>query len=133
MYGPIITAVADRELLPLLVFAVGCAVGLLTFSRLLTFVLARARVATLALLVGFLLGSLVILWPWQQILQTTIDLEGHARAIQTVPITPAQYETISGDSQWLGCLLSALLGAGVVISLQGLAGRSANVRDVDAP
>lgn len=133
MYGPIITAVADRELLPLLVFAVGCAVGLLTFSRFLTFVLARARVATLALLVGFLLGSLVILWPWQQVLQTTIDLEGHARAIQRVPITPAQYETISGDSQWLGCLLSALLGAGVVISLQGLAGRSANVRDVDAP
>ena len=133
MYGPIITAVADRELLPLLVFAVGCAVGLLTFSRFLTFVLARARVATLALLVGFLLGSLVILWPWQQVLQTTIDSEGQARPIQTVPITPAHYQTISGDSQWLGCLLSALLGAGVVISLQGLAGRSANVRDVDAP
>lgn len=133
MYGPIITAVADRELLPLLVFAVGCAVGLLTFSRFLTFVLARARVATLALLVGFLLGSLVILWPWQQVLQTTIDPEGQARPIQTAPITPAHYQTISGDSQWLGCLLSALLGAGVVISLQGLAGRSANVRDVDAP
>ena len=133
MYGPIITAVADRELLPLLVFAVGCAVGLLTFSRFLTFVLARARVATLALLGGFLLGSLVILWPWQQVLQTTIDPEGQARPIQTVPITPAHYQTISGDSQWLGCLLSALLGAGVVISLQGLAGRSANVRDVDAP
>ena len=133
MYGPIITAVADRELLPLLVFAVGCAVGLLTFSRFLTFVLARARVATLALLVGFLLGSLVILWPWQQVLQTTIDPEGQASPIQTVPITPAHYQTISGDSQWLGCLLSALLGAGVVISLQGLAGRSANVRDVDAP
>ena len=133
MYGPIITAVADRELLPLLVFAVGCAVGLLTFSRFLTFVLARARVATLALLVGFLLGSLVILWPWQQVLQTTIDSEGQARPIQTVPITPTHYQTISGDSQWLGCLLSALLGAGVVISLQGLAGRSANARDVDAP
>ena len=133
MYGPIITAVADRELPPLLVFAVGCAVGLLTFSRFLTFVLARARVATLALLVGFLLGSLVMLWPWQQVLQTTIDPEGQARPIQTVPITPAHYQTISGDSQWLGCLLSALLGAGVVISLQGLAGRSANVRDVDAP
>jgi len=133
MYGPIITAVSDRELLPLLVFAVGCAVGLLTFSRFLTFVLARARVATLALLVGFLLGSLVILWPWQQVLQTTIDPEGQARPIQTVPITPAHYQTISGDSQWLGCLLSALLGAGVVISLQGLAGRSANARDVDAP
>ena len=133
MYGPIITAVADRELLPLLVFAVGCAAGLLTFSRLLTFVLARARAATLALLVGFLLGSLIILWPWQQVLQTTIDSEGESRPIQTVPITPARYETISGDSQWLGCLLSALLGAGVVISLQGLAGRSANASVVDAP
>ena len=80
-----------------------------------------------------ILFDIVILWPWQQVLQTTIDPEGQARPIQTVPITPAHYQTISGDSQWLGCLLSALLGAGVVISLQGLAGRSANVRDVDAP
>jgi len=72
MYGPIITAVADREAVPLLIFAAGCGVGLLSFSRFLSFVLSRARSATLALLVGFLLGSLVILWPWQEVLQTTI-------------------------------------------------------------
>jgi len=46
---------------------------------------------------------------------------------------PAGTHRNATGSQWLGCLLSALLGAGVVISLQGLAGRSANVRDVDAP
>jgi putative membrane protein len=133
MYGPIITAVADREVVPLLIFAAGCGVGLLSFSRFLSFVLARARAATLALLVGFLLGSLVILWPWQEVLQTTIDSEGHARPTQTAPVSPMYYEAIEGDSELLGCLLSALLGAGVVISLQGLAGRSEKIRTADAP
>jgi putative membrane protein len=133
MYGPIITAVADREAVPLLIFAAGCGVGLLSFSRFLSFVLSRARSATLALLVGFLLGSLVILWPWQEVLQTTIDSEGHARPTQTAPVSPMFYESIEGDSELLGCLLSALLGAGVVISLQGLAGRSEKIRTADAP
>jgi len=133
MYGPIITAVANRELLPLLIFATGCGVGLLVFSRFLSFVLARARATTLALLVGFLLGSLVILWPWQQVVQTTIDGEGQARPTQTLPILPAEYETIEGDSQLLGCLLSALFGASLVIALQGLAGRSEKAHAADAP
>ena len=133
MYGPIITAVADREAVPLLIFAAGCGVGLLSFSRFLSFVLSRARSATLALLVGFLLGSLVILWPWQEVLQTTIDSEGQARPTQTAPVSPMYYEAIEGDSELLGCLLSALLGAGVVISLQGLAGRSEKIRTADAP
>ena len=133
MYGPIITAVADREAVPLLIFAAGCGVGLLSFSRFLSFVLSRARAATLALLVGFLLGSLVILWPWQEVLQTTIDSEGQARPTQTAPVSPMYYEAIEGDSELLGCLLSALLGAGVVISLQGLAGRSEKIRTADAP
>ena len=133
MYGPIITAVADREAVPLLIFAAGCGVGLLSFSRFLSFVLSRARSATLALLVGFLLGSLVILWPWQEVLQTTIDSEGQARPTQTAPVSPMYYESIEGDSELLGCLLSALLGAGVVISLQGLAGRSEKIRTADAP
>ena len=133
MYGPIITAVADREAVPLLIFAAGCGVGLLSFSRFLSFVLSRARSATLALLVGFLLGSLVILWPWQEVLQTTIDSEGQARPTQTAPVSPMYYEAIEGDSELLGCLLSALLGAGVVISLQGLAGRSEKIRSADAP
>ena len=132
MYGPIITAVADREAVPLLIFAAGCGVGLLSFSRFLSFVLSRARSATLALLVGFLLGSLVILWPWQEVLQTTIDSEGQARPTQTAPVSPMYYEAIEGDSELLGCLLSALLGAGVVISLQGLAGRSEKIRTADA-
>ena len=133
MYGPIITAVADREAVPLLIFAAGCGVGLLSFSRFLSFVLSRARSATLALLVGFLLGSLVILWPWQEVLQTTIDSEGQARPTQMAPVSPMYYEAIEGDSELLGCLLSALLGAGVVISLQGLAGRSEKIRTADAP
>ena len=133
MYGPIITAVADREAVPLLIFAAGCGVGLLSFSRFLSFVLSRARSATLALLVGFLLGSLVILWPWQEVLQTTINSEGQARPTQTAPVSPMYYEAIEGDSELLGCLLSALLGAGVVISLQGLAGRSEKIRTADAP
>ena len=133
MYGPIISAVADREWIPLIVFAGGCGIGLLIFSRFLSFVLARARVATMALLVGFLLGSLVILWPWQQVLQTTINSDGQVRPTQTTPVSPFYYEQTTGDSQLLGCLLSAALGAGLVISLHRLAGRSATNRAADVP
>jgi len=133
MYGPIIAAVADRELIPLMIFAAGCGIGLIIFSRFLTFVLDRARTATLSLLVGFLMGSLIILWPWQQVLQSTIGSDGEARPTQTAPVWPAYYEEITGDSQLLGCLLSAVLGAGLVISLHRLAGRSAVTRATDVP
>jgi len=55
-----------HEMLVLGVFACGCAVGLLLFSRVLRFLLARYLAPTLAVLCGFMLGSLRRIWPFQR-------------------------------------------------------------------
>ena len=53
-------------LLSLLVFALGCLTGLLGFSRVLRMLLSRFHNATMAVLCGFMLGSLYKLWPFQR-------------------------------------------------------------------
>ena len=49
----------------LLPFIVGAVVGLALFSRVLSWLLARYHRATLSVLIGFLLGSLLVIWPFQ--------------------------------------------------------------------
>ncbi len=49
----------------LFVFGLGCLVGLAVFSRLLTYIYHHHRDITLATLSGFMLGSLVKIWPWR--------------------------------------------------------------------
>lgn len=49
----------------LVVFGAGLVVGLAAFSRFLSWLLHRYSVPTLCVLIGFLIGSLVVIWPWQ--------------------------------------------------------------------
>ncbi len=57
--------ITSRELLVLVVFASGCAVGLLCFSKLLRWLLAHAHQTTMTVLGGFMVGSLRLMWPFQ--------------------------------------------------------------------
>jgi len=61
-----IHAVKNLDLQILLPVAVGAAVGLALFSRLLLYVFQNFRDMTIALLTGFVLGSTAILWPWKK-------------------------------------------------------------------
>ena len=61
----VIDAVNNLDAGILLPVAIGAIAGLLAFSHLLSWVLKRFRNQTIALLTGFILGSLRILWPWQ--------------------------------------------------------------------
>ena len=53
------------HLVEISVFGAGCVIGLLSFSRLIKWVLTRFRMPTLSAMMGMMLGSLVILWPFQ--------------------------------------------------------------------
>ncbi|RED47958.1 DUF368 domain-containing protein [Seonamhaeicola aphaedonensis] len=56
------------------VFTLGSVVGLVTFSHILNYVLKRFRNITLSLLVGFIIGSLGVVWPWKKtIFKTQAD------------------------------------------------------------
>jgi putative membrane protein len=65
MYAPVLAAVETLRWPALLLFAVGAGSGLLAFSRLLHYLLAHHHNTTMATLTGFLLGSLLVVWPWK--------------------------------------------------------------------
>ena len=54
-----------KNLLRLTVFVSGCALGLLTFSRVINWLLNTHRMPTLSAMMGLMAGSLLILWPFQ--------------------------------------------------------------------
>ena len=120
VYQPIIAAVVNLELVTLALFALGCGVGLIFFSKLLQRLLAVAEKATMATLFGFLLGSLVILWPWQITVSSVIDRHGDMRAVQTLPVSPIYYAEQVGDSMLLMCIGGFIAGVVAVRLLMPL-------------
>ncbi len=64
-YFDILAAINDFELLALTTFAVGCAIGLLLFARLLNYVLQNFYDLTVSFLIGLMIGSLYGLWPFR--------------------------------------------------------------------
>lgn len=115
MYAPVIRALTLPEPLLLLAFLSGCIVGLLAFSKVLRHLIGRARRATMAMLTGFLAGSLVALWPWQRVVAEMVDRHGQLRPVQTLPVSPAQYAQTSGDPALLVCAVALLLGVTIVV------------------
>lgn len=64
MYVNVLGAVNSRNLLPIAVFLVGCVVGLALFSRLLFWLIRNHHDRVVAVMIGLMLGSVRILWPW---------------------------------------------------------------------
>jgi len=64
-YALVLRGIKEFDFGVLVPVAVGCGVGLLLFARLLSWLLKRFHDATIALLTGFVLGSLAIIWPWK--------------------------------------------------------------------
>lgn len=114
-YATILAAVNDRNLVSIGVFAAGCVVGILAFSRVLKFMFDRFHDITVAVLSGFLLGSLNKIWPWKEVLETYVKHAGEPEET-VVPLLeknvwPATYETLTGEpSQWVLALIMATVG-----------------------
>ena len=67
-----VTAVTDLNITLLAIFFIGSAFGLMSFSHVLSWVFKHYKNATLALLTGFILGSLSIIWPWKAVSESII-------------------------------------------------------------
>jgi len=114
MYGTVLLAVKSLDLVFLAVFAVGAGVGLLCFSRLLYWLLHHFHQATMALLTGFLFGSLVVVWPWKRVLDWVEGSHGQLKPAQQVPVSPGEYFVLTGqDPQLWYCI--ALMASGFVV------------------
>lgn len=122
VYPVILRAVTELNMVLLASFLVGAVVGLLLFSHFLSWLLHRFRVMTLAVLTGFLVGSLNIVWPWKQTLETYTDQQGNEVPLVQENLLPEQYANLVGaDPQtWLVIFL-ALIGLVLVLGLEYLA------------
>ncbi|MFW5704032.1 MAG: DUF368 domain-containing protein [Patescibacteria group bacterium] len=87
-YGQVLEAVNNRDLLPLIAVAAGCALGIALFSRALSWLFTHHHDITIAVLTGFLIGSLRKIWPWKVPVLTTTDRHGEIVPILEENILP---------------------------------------------
>ncbi|WP_161867651.1 DUF368 domain-containing protein [Pseudomonas yangonensis] len=124
LYSVVLGAVKDLNLLVLAVFASGCVVGLLSFARLLSWLLSRWRDLSLAFLSGLMLGSLNKVWPWKETLTWRVDSKGEQVPLLQNNLLPGQFADVSGqDPQLLFAVALAIGGIVLVLSLEWLARR----------
>ncbi len=71
MYGALLSAVTDRDLVSLAVFGLGAVVGLAVFSQLLHWALEHHYDVVMSVLIGLMVGSIRVLWPWPGGVETT--------------------------------------------------------------
>ena len=79
-----------QNIIVILVFCLGCGVGLAGFSRVLNYLLGKFHNLTLAFLTGLITGSLMKIWPWKEILETQV-IRGKAHVIWGRPIMPDSF------------------------------------------
>lgn len=119
LYPVFIGAIADLKLDILLVFGFGGILGLLLFSRLLSWLLHHYQVAVISTMCGFLLGSLNIIWPWKQVLSTMVSHSGKTIVLASKNLLPGTFAEITqSDPQTLTCLGFMVIGLVLVLSLE---------------
>ena len=101
-YKSLTDAVHDFDLKRIALFAIGALVGLLSFSRVLKWLFKRYHNLTLAVLTGFIAGSLNKIWPWKKVLTWRTDSEGIQIPVLEQSISPLQYD---GDPKILWAIL----------------------------
>ena len=108
----------------LLPFALGAAVGLVAFSHVLSWLFKRYRNQTIALLTGFILGSLNILWPWKK----AVYLRHHNQIVyKHGKAMVSYYEQIAPkhiDGPFLGALALILLGIISIVWIEKISNKA---------
>ena len=118
LYGPILGAVKSFDLPVILLFMSGCVVGLLSFVRVLDWLFSNYKALTLAVLSGFLLGSLNKVWPWKYTTAYTVDRHGKEVPLVQDNISPFAYEALTGQNAFMvASLVLLIVGMALVLLL----------------
>jgi len=126
LYGAVIDAIKSFQLEVLMVLGLGCFIGLISFSQLLSRLFRDHRNETLAVLTGFMLGSLAKLWPWKETISYQIKADGSMFPLVQEPIWPQSYIQITGEEPYIFIAIGiALVGIFVVLGLDWISARYA--------
>jgi putative membrane protein len=110
MYGFIIGAIKSFDLISLGIFASGCLVGIMLFSRVLSWLLQHFHSATMAVLSGFMLGALVKLWPWKSVLSYRTNSAGELVPFIESPVWPWLHQ----EPQIILAIVAVIIGFSIV-------------------
>ena len=113
-YSFALHAVNERIILDLLLLGAGAVTGLILFANLLAWLLRKYHDTTIALLVGFMLGSLNKIWPWKETLNTIV-IEGEIKPLVEKNILPSTGNP--ADHVWMALLLAAA-GIGLILLIE---------------
>lgn len=118
-YEGILEAVNNRDILTLAVFALGCAVGILSFSRVVSWLLKKYHAITIGLLAGFMLGSVNELWPWKIVTAYRTSSSGEEKPFLTENILPGTYLEQTGiEPQILFAVAAFIFGILLVFGIE---------------
>ena len=113
IYAATLAAIKHLDLSYIAVFATGAGLGMLGFAKLLAWAMRTLRLQVLAVLTGFLLGSVSLIWPWKAPLAASSGLLRN--------VWPQHYATLTGEPAALPtCLGLMLFGAVLVLVLERL-------------
>jgi len=87
-YELVLNAISEFKFDILLPLALGCGLGLVAFSNLLSYIFKKIPDITIALLTGFILGSLNILWPWKEATETFTKADGEVIILKSTKVLP---------------------------------------------
>ncbi|WP_446727614.1 DUF368 domain-containing protein [Pseudoalteromonas sp. S16_S37] len=121
MYGHVLNAVTTKNITLVALFLGGCVVGLMAFSRFLSWLLDKYEQVTFSLLAGFLIGSLNLLWPWKTVLSTYINSHGVEKPLIQQNVTPMEFASVTGISPQTGlCIALAVAGLLLILAVEKL-------------
>lgn len=115
-YGTILGALSAFDFKTIGVFILGIIVGILSFARLLKYLFTHYENLTLAILTGFILGSLNKIWPWK--LVTEIKKIGDKTVVLDQSTSPFNYD---GDPQIIWAIALAFVGFLTIFLLEKVA------------
>jgi putative membrane protein len=119
-YKSVLQAVNDRDIFTIAVVGLGAIVGLLSFSRILKWLFAKYKDLTLAVLTGFIVGSLNKIWPWKETLTWRTNSKGIEVPLKQMSISPTSFD---GDAQLTLAIVLSLVGFGLILLLEKLAAK----------
>ena len=118
-YKTILDAVHERDVKVVLVVAFGAVFGLLSFARILKWMFKHYKSLTLALLTGFILGSLNKIWPWKKVLETK-TFGDKTIVTDEMNVWPWNFD---GEPQLVFAILLAIIGFSLIFILEKTASR----------
>ena len=119
--GAIKNPFAGDNILILLTFVIGAASGLLSFSKILNWLLNKYHAMTMAFLTGVLIGSMRKVWPWKEVLESKI-VRGKVKILREANVFPDQL-----NSEFYFALLLMVVGFVAILAMDFMASRKKSI------